>query len=153
MKKLMIAAAAVLAAQACMAGQYATAFGECMYKNMTDADKDTLMQWVFTTVGKTDAAKQIATIPSAKTSATDAKMRALIQEKTVGACRNEALKLLTNEPRTGLRDAVTTVALKMAEDKIAASAMNSLPTSLISSETANKAMQKAGDLLSGFLKK
>ncbi|HBC69712.1 MAG TPA: hypothetical protein DCZ56_05115 [Sutterella sp.] len=153
MKRLLIAALVAAAAQASIAGQYATAFGDCLYKNMSDADKDTLMQWVFVTVGKTSAARQIATIPSAKTSATDAKMRSLIQEKTMGACRNEAIKLLMNEPRTGLRDAVTEVAVKMAEDKISSSALGSFPTSLLGSDTTAKTLQKAGDLLSGFLKK
>jgi hypothetical protein len=153
MKKLMIAAIVAVAAQSSIAGQYATAFGECLYKNMSDADKDTMTQWVFVTVGKTSAAKQIATIPSDKSSAVDAKMRSLIQEKTMGACRSEALKLLANEPRTGLRDAVTTVAVKMAEDKISSTALSSFPTSLLGSETSTKALKKAGDVLSGFLKK
>jgi hypothetical protein len=153
MKKMVIATMAAVLAQASFAGQYATAFGECLYKNMSDADKDTLTQWVFVTVGRTSAAQQIATIPSAKTSATDAKMRSLIQEKTTGACRNEALKLLTNEPRTGLRDAVTAVAINMAEEKISATALGSFPTSMLGSETTSKALKKAGDVLSGFLKK
>lgn len=153
MKKMLIAAVSAVLAQACFAGQYATAFGDCLYKNMSDADKNTLTQWVFVTVGRTSAAQQIASIPSDKTSATDAKMRSLIQEKTTGACRSEALKLLTNEPRTGLRDAVTAVAIKMAEEKISATALNSFPTSMLGSGTTSKTLKKAGEALSGFLKK
>lgn len=83
-----------------LAGDYATALGECLYKNTTSADKTTLTQWAFVTLGKSSATKSIASIPAAKTQEIDQKTKNLLMKLATSSCSKEAVQVALHEPTT-----------------------------------------------------
>lgn len=159
--KLMITAVltGMLACSPALAGEYATALGQCLYKNSSDADKTTLMQWAFVTLGKTDAAKSIATISAAKTQEVDQQTKTLVTRLVTTSCSTEAKQVVLKEPTTGLRDAMVAITTEMIKDKLSSSATSTFSNSLISSETATqlketgKALNEAGQSLKNLFKK
>ena len=72
-KALLFAALAAALSTAAQAGQYADAMAQCILTNTSASDRDTLTQWAYVTLGKTDAAKTVQDIPAAKTKAVEDK--------------------------------------------------------------------------------
>ena len=65
-KALLFAALAAALSTGAQAGQYADAMAQCILTNTSASDRDTLTQWAYVTLGKTDAAKKVQAIPAAK---------------------------------------------------------------------------------------
>ncbi len=151
--KLMTATlAGLLLSSSAFAGQYATALGKCMYDNTNAADKTTLTQWAFVTLGKTDAAKSVATIPAAKTNAVDQQTKKLVTRLVATSCSKEATQVALHESTTGLQDAVVAISSRMIADQIKSQAKNSFSNSLISTENSEQLIE-AGKALKNLFQK
>lgn len=159
MKTMAALVAGMLVCGSALAGEYATALGQCLYKNSSDADKTTLTQWAFVTLGKTDAAQSIVTIPTAKTQEVDQQTKTLITRLVTTSCSTEAKQVVLKEPTTGLRDAMVAITTEMIKDKLSSSAKSTFSNSLISSEKTEqlketgKALSEAGQSLKNLFKK
>lgn len=155
MKIKTITAAALLGLLTCgsaIAGDYATALGECLYNNTTSEDKTTLTQWAFVTLGKSSAAKSIATIPAAKTNEVDQKTKSLLTRLVASSCSKEAVQVALREPTTGLQDAVSTMSSYMIREQIRTSAKNVLSNSILTSGDGSSTSQ-GSNLLKNLLKR
>lgn len=155
MKIKTLTAAAVLSLLTCstaIAGDYATALGECLYNNTTSEDKTTLTQWAFVTLGKSSATQSIATIPTAKTNEVDQKTKSLLTRLVTSSCSNEAIQVALREPTTGLQDAVTTMSSYMIREQIRANAKSILSNSILTSGDSTSTSQ-GSNLLKNLLKK
>ncbi len=155
MKIKTLTAAAVLSLLTCgtaIAGDYATALGECLYNNTTSEDKTTLTQWAFVTLGKSSATKSIATIPTAKTNEVDQKTKSLLTRLVASSCSKEAVQVALREPTTGLQDAVTTMSSYMIREQIRANAKSILSNSILTSGDSTSTSQ-GSNLLKNLLKK
>lgn len=144
--------AGLLASSTAFAGEYATALGKCLYNNTTAADKTTLTQWAFVTLGKTDAAKSIASIPAAKTTEVDQQTKTLVTKLIASSCSKEAAQVALKEPTTGLQDAVVTISSQMISDQLKSQASNTFSGSMLSSEKTNQLIE-TGKTLKGLFKK
>lgn len=151
-KLVTITLAGLIVCGSAFAGDYATALGDCLYKNTSSEDKTTLTQWAFVTLGKTSAAKSIATIPAAKTQEVDQKTKSLLVRLTTSTCSKEALQVALHEPSTGLQDAVSSMSSQMIRDQIRTQAKNVLSSSLLSPDTGTQT-NRGSDLLKNLLKK
>ena len=81
-KALLFAALAAALSTGAQAGQYADAMAQCILSNTSASDRDTLTQWAYVTLGKTDAAKKVQAIPAAKTKAVEDKAKKLVTNLT-----------------------------------------------------------------------
>lgn len=123
-----------------------------MYDNTNAADKTTLTQWAFVTLGKTDAAKSVATIPAAKTNAVDQQTKKLVTRLVATSCSKEATQVALHESTTGLQDAVVAISSRMIADQIKSQAKNSFSNSLISTENSEQLIE-AGKALKNLFQK
>ena len=151
-KIVAIAIAGVLTCGSAFAGNYATALGECLYKNTSSEDKVTLTQWAFVTLGKSSATRSIATIPSAKTQEIDQKTKKLLMGLATSSCSKEAVQVALHEPSTGLQDAVTALSSQMIREQVRTQAKNVLSGSMLTSGTGIRTNQ-GENLLKNLLKK
>ncbi len=134
----------------CMAGQYADQLSDCVYKNLSADDKKVILQWGFVSLGKTSAAREIATIPDAKTKAVNDKAKTAMKTLVLEKCGKEASKVALYEQKQGMQDAATNLATRLAKEQLAGKLDNILPD-LSSAGTTN--VLKAGAVLDGFFKK
>lgn len=158
MKIKTITAAALLGLLTCgsaVAGDYATALGECLYNNTTSEDKTTLTQWAFVTLGKSSATKSIATIPAEKTSEVDQKTKSLLTRLVASSCSKEALQVALHEPTTGLQDAATTISSYMIREQIRTNAKSILSNSILTSGDGSdsSSTNQGRNLLKNLLKR
>ncbi len=144
--------AGCLLSSSAFAGQYATALGKCLYDNTNAADKTTLTQWAFVTLGRTDAAKSVVTIPSAKTNAVDQQAKQLITRLVATSCRKEATQVALHESTSGLQDAVVALSSRMIADQIKSQTKNTFSNSLLTPEQSEQLME-AGKALQNLFKK
>ena len=142
----------LLTCSAASAGDYATALGECLYNNTTSEDKTTLTQWAFVTLGKSDAAKSITTIPADKTSEVDQKAKSLLPRLVASSCSKEALQVALHEPTTGVQDAVTAMSSYMIREQIRKNAKSLLSNSILTSSDSFSTT-KGRNLLKTLLRK
>ena len=155
MKIKTLTAAAILGLLTCgtaIAGDYASALGECLYNNTTSEDKTTLTQWAFVTLGKSSAAKPIATIPADKTNEVDQKTKSLLTRLVASSCSKEALQVALHEPTTGVQDAVTTMSSYMIREQIRTNAKSILSNSILTSGDSSST-NKGNNLLKNLLRK
>lgn len=141
-----------LLSSSAFAGEYATALGTCLYDNTTDADKATLTQWAFVTLGKTDAARSVVTIPAAKTNAVDQQAKKLVTRVITTSCRKEAAQVALHESTTGLQDAIVAISSRMIANQIKSQAKNTFSNSLLSPEKSEQ-LTEAGKALKNFFQK
>ena len=146
-----VVAGCVLSSSA-FAGEYATALGKCLYDNTTAADKTTLTKWAFVTLGKTDAAKSVVTIPATKTNAVDQQAKQLVTRLVATSCRKEATQVALHESTSGLQDAVVALSSQMIADQIKSQSKNTFSNSLISPETSEQLMETGKALKNLFQK-
>ena len=131
-------------AQALAAGTSSQALGECLYRNATPDQKTQLIQWAYVTIGKTDAAKSIQSIPQAKTQAVTQKMKSTLTTLLLHSCPKEAAQVLLTDPKNGSIDAMETVTSLMLREKVRNQVGNVLDL-----QSAGGAASKAGELLKG----
>ncbi|MCF0254010.1 MAG: hypothetical protein HUK26_06750 [Duodenibacillus sp.] len=147
--------AGLLMTGAAQAGQYATALGECIYKNSTAADRDTLTQWAYVTLGNTEAGRQIQAVPADKTQQVNAKAKQLVSQIVLKSCSKESVAVLSKEPRTGAQDAALALVNKMVSEKFKAegASLISLGGSGGSLDSVGSGLSKAAGKVSGLFKK
>lgn len=151
-KIITAALAGCLLSSSAFAGEYATALGKCLYDNTNAADKTTLTQWAFVSLGKTEAAKSVATIPVAKTNAVDQQAQKLVTRLVATSCRKEATQVALHESTSGLQDAVVAVSSRMIADQIKSQTKNTFSNSLISPEKSEQ-LKETGKALKNLFQK
>ncbi len=142
MKKKILAASllCLLAGGSVFAGEYANALGKCLYRNSSSQDKTVLTQWAFVSLGQTDAAKNIATIPARKAQEVDQKAKSIVMKLVGSSCSGEAIKVAFHEPTTGLQNAVSAITSEMIAEKIKERAGSTFSGSMLSSGTSGNAL-------------
>jgi hypothetical protein len=135
MKVKLIAAtlAGIFACSSAFAGEHATALGKCLYNKSDSSDKTTLTQWAFVSLGQTDAAKGIATIPDSKTQQVNTEAQSVVTKLIASSCSKEALQVALHEPTTGLQDAVAAITSEMIAEKVKSYAGNTFSGSMLPS--------------------
>lgn len=132
------------------AGEYADKLGDCIYNNLSAQDKVIMTQWAFVTLGKTDAAKQVAVIPESKIKEVDKDAKARLTRLLTQNCARESAQVALHESKNGLKDAAVTLAMRIAQDQIKGKADDAL-ANLLNPGTAN--VLKGAEVLKGFFKK
>ncbi len=142
------------------AGEYATSLGKCLYNKSNSSDKTTLTQWAFVSLGQTDAAKGIATIPASKTQQVNAEAKSVVSKLIASSCSKEALQVALHEPTTGLQDAVSAITAEMISEKVKSYAGSTFSGSMLSSGSGSSGMGsvlpssgKSGKSLGNIFKK
>lgn len=134
------------------AGEYANALGKCLYDNTNAADKTTLTQWAFVTLGKTSAAKSVVTIPAAKTNAVDQQAQKLVTRLLATSCSKEATQVALHESASGLQDAIVALSSRMIADQLKSQTKNTFSNSLLSPEKSEQLMETGKALKNLFQK-
>ena len=137
-----------LLSSSAFAGEYATALGKCLYDNTNAADKTTLTQWAFVSLGKTSAAKSIVTIPAAKTNAVDQQAQKLVTRLVATSCSKEATQVALHESSR----AVLALSSRMIADQLKSQTKNTFSNSLISPEKSEQLME-TGKVLRNLFQK
>lgn len=118
---LLLAPALLGAGAAAAASSSSTApaaLADCLYKNTGSAERTVFMQWAYVTLGKTDAAKAVAAIPSAKTKQVETQAQAALTKVVLKSCPKEAMNVLLADPRKGLQTTLVALAEKLVAAEI-----------------------------------
>ncbi len=137
LKLLAASLAGILACGSAFAGDYATSLGKCLYNKSNSSDKTTLTQWAFVSLGQTDAAKGIATIPDSKTQQVNTEAKSVVTKLIVSSCSKEALQVALHEPTSGLQDAISAITSEMIAEKIKSQASSTFSGSMLSSGSSS----------------
>lgn len=151
-KALLFAALVAALGTGAQAGQYADAMAQCILTNTSASDRDTLTQWAYVTLGKTDAAKKVQAIPAAKTKAVEDKAKKLVTNLTTGACAKPFAQLMIKEPKTGLQNTAVALAQELLTEEIKSKTLNLLPTVNIGN-VSRETVEQIGGLITNLLKK
>jgi hypothetical protein len=79
------------------AGIYGDDFGKCLVKSSTDADKQQLVEWIFSALSLNPAIAPYVNIPSDKREAINKGMAAVFEHLVGEACKTEATDALKYE--------------------------------------------------------
>lgn len=109
---------AALCAGAAQASSASDELAECLYKNTSSADRTTFLQWAYVTLGKTQAAKSVATIPSAKTTAVEKQAQTALTKLVMNSCPKPAMNLLLKDPKKGLENTLTSLAGLLVQEEV-----------------------------------
>ena len=142
-KALLFAALAAALSTGAQADQYADAMAQCILTNTSASDRDTLTQWAYVTLGKTDAAKK---------EAVEDKAKKLVTNLTTGACAKPFAQLMINEPKTGLQNTAVALAQELLTEEIKSKTLNLLPTVNIGN-VSRETVEQIGGLITNLLKK
>ncbi len=123
MRKLLISSTLAFAMLAAPLGAaYASAasdsLAECLHSNATSSDKESLIQWAYVTLSRTDAAKKVQVIKDATVNGVETKAQKALSTLVVQKCSKPAMKLLLSDPRNGLQDSLTNLAKRLIDDEI-----------------------------------
>ena len=77
MKKTFLAVLACLVVSPVLAATDAEELGRCIYNNTSPADRDTLVQFMYVSLGSTNAARKVQSIPQTKINQVNSKTQAL----------------------------------------------------------------------------
>ncbi len=91
---------------------------DCIYANITPEDRTVLVQWAFVTIGRSEAARQIADIPNETRKAVDGKARRSLTRLLIEKCPKPTGALLISDPRGGLQDTIHSLAEKVVAEEI-----------------------------------
>ena len=138
MKKLTYVLFALLAVP--LVAQAATTdaeeLGRCIYNNTSSADRDTLVQFMYVSLGSTNAARKVQSIPQTKINQVNSKTKALASKLVLGPCRKQAARVLLSDPRNGMQQALSYTVERLVADRIAESTSGWLSSLGGSSENA-----------------
>ncbi|WP_295479987.1 hypothetical protein [Sutterella sp.] len=113
---ILLGAGAAAAASSSSAAPAALA--DCLYKNTGTAERTVFLQWAYVTLGKTDAAKAVAAIPSAKTKQVETQAQTALTKVVLKSCPKEAVNVLLADPRNGLQTTLVALAEKLVAAEI-----------------------------------
>ena len=140
MKKLTYVLFALLAVP--LVAQAATTdaeeLGRCIYNNTSSADRDTLVQFMYVSLGSTNAARKVQSIPQTKINQVNSKTKTLASKLVLGPCRKQAARVLLSDPRNGMQQALSYTVERLVADRIAESTSGWLSGLGGSSENASK---------------
>lgn len=123
MKKLTYVLFALLAVP--LVAQAATTdaeeLGRCIYNNTSSADRDTLVQFMYVSLGSTNVARKVQSIPQTKINQVNSKTKALASKLVLGPCRKQAARVLLSDPRNGMQQALSYTVERLVADRIAES--------------------------------
>lgn len=92
-------------APAAQAGTYGEALGKCMVERSTDADKQQLVEWIFSALAYNPRISQYARVSPEQHAQIDARMATLFGKLLSEYCRDEARKALRYEGSAAMGDA------------------------------------------------
>lgn len=92
-------------APATHAGPYSDALGKCMVERSTDADKQQLVEWIFSALAYNPQISQYARVSPEQHAQIDARMAALFGKLLTEYCRDEASKAIRYEGSEAFGDA------------------------------------------------
>lgn len=123
MKKIILSCAAALAALSCAPASAAQSeaarqLGQCLYRNSSASDKDTLVQWAYVTIGGTAAARRVQPIPEAASRQVTQATRQAFSRLLLRACPKEAAAALASDPRSAASDALEEMVGLMIRDRM-----------------------------------
>ncbi len=95
----------VMLAPAAQAGTYGEALGKCMVERSTDADKQQLVEWIFSALAYNPQISQYARVSPEQHAQIDARMAALFGKLLTEYCRDEASKAIRYEGSEAFGDA------------------------------------------------
>lgn len=93
MKKTFLAVLACLVVSPVLAATDAEELGRCIYNNTSAADRDTLVQFMYVSLGSTNAARKVQSIPQTKINQVNSKTKALASKLVLGPCRKQAARV------------------------------------------------------------
>lgn len=102
---LCIALALCAFAPAAYAGPYGDALGKCMVERSTDADKQQLVEWIFSALAYNPQISRYARLSSDQHAQIDSGMASLVEKLLTDYCKDEAGKAFRYEGDTALGDA------------------------------------------------
>lgn len=107
MKKRALCIALLLCAvaPAATAGPYGEALGKCMVERSTDADKQQLVEWIFSALAYNPQISQYARMSSDQHAQIDSRMASLVEKLLTDYCRDEAGKAFHYEGGKAFSDA------------------------------------------------
>ena len=118
MKKLTYVLFALLAVP--LVAQAATTdaeeLGRCIYNNTSSADRDTLVQFMYVSLGSTNAARKVQSIPQTKINQVNSKTKTLASKLVLGPCRKQAARVLLSDPRNGMQQALSYTVERLVAD-------------------------------------
>lgn len=155
MKKTFLAVLACLVVSPVLAATDAEELGRCIYNNTSTADRDTLVQFMYVSLGSTNAARKVQSIPQTKINQVNSKTKALASKLVLGPCRKQAARVLLSDPRNGMQQALSYTVERLVADRIAESTSGWLSSSGGSSENASKvrnAIEFGSALMDAFKK-
>lgn len=145
MKKLTYVLFALLAVP--LVAQAATTdaeeLGRCIYNNTSSADRDTLVQFMYVSLGSTNAARKVQSIPQTKINQVNSKTKTLASKLVLGPCRKQAARVLLSDPRNGMQQALSYTVERLVADRIAESTSGWLSSLGGSSENARSKVRNA----------
>lgn len=80
----------IFTASVANAGVYGDDFGKCLVRSATDADKQHLMEWIFSAIALNPELAPYTNIPDEKRASFDRNMAALFERLVADACPKEA---------------------------------------------------------------
>ena len=95
----------VMLAPAAQAGTYGEALGKCMVERSTDADKQQLVEWIFSALAYNPRISQYARMSPEQHAQIDARLAALVEKLLTDYCKDEASKAFRYEGSTAFSDA------------------------------------------------
>lgn len=121
MKKTFLTVLACLVLPPVLAASNAEELGRCIYNNTSSADRDTLVQFMYVSLGSTNAARKVQSISQAKINQVNNKTKALASKLVLGPCRKQAARVLLSDPRNGMQQALSYTVERLVADRIAES--------------------------------
>lgn len=95
----------VMSAPAVHAGTYGEALGKCMVERSTDADKQQLVDWIFSALAYNPRISQYARMSPEQHAQIDVRMASLVEKLLTDYCKDEAGKAFRYEGDTAFTDA------------------------------------------------
>ncbi len=96
-KSVFLLLASLVLAPSAHAGVYSESLGKCMIERSTDADKQQLVEWIFSAIALNPQISQYARITPEQRHQIDAKMATLFERLLFDYCPNEAAKAFKYE--------------------------------------------------------
>ena len=98
MKKIIIAIImGMFMSPSLKAGEHATALSQCLINNTTQADKNIMTQWVFSSLSNHPPVSSMSTITSEAKSNADQRMAKLVEKFMYDKCLNQVKTAVQNE--------------------------------------------------------
>ena len=90
----------------------------CLFKHADRKDRETLVQWAFVTIAKTNAAQKIESIQEEKIKKTEAAAQRSLTNLVMRHCAEPALRLAVSAPKNGLQDTLVSLAKHLVVDEL-----------------------------------